>query len=638
MKAVIGIILHSKEMDLDFSRLEEQLDCKIYFMQGVMEYAIGVAEQLEREYQVNAIISSAATARVISSHVSVPVVPLYIDNYNLIDAFARAGKLGSSFAFIDITEDCIYNLDHISTMLGYNIKRYDFHDISETENVVQKVVADRREVVVTAANCMYTCARRNHLQAVLVRITEQDIISAVDTAKKLLAIKEQEIEKSKWLSAVVDNSEDGLLTVDQNGVITLVNSIAQKMIHIPFNELLGQDITSLAPHSPILKAALDISKELTVVRDDAKEFIVSQKAVTSENGYLGSVIRIRFLKELQETELFARKKIFEHGFVAQSTFDTIIGKTQRLIETKRKAQLYAKSNSTVLILGESGSGKELFAQSIHNASLRQNGPFVAINCATLPENLLDSELFGYEGGAFTGAKHSGKPGLFELSHGGTLFLDEIGELPIQLQSKLLRVLQEKCVRRMGGSKNIPIDVRVIFATNRDLAAEVAAGHFREDLYYRINILTLLIPPLRERKDDIPLLLEHFFCRMAAGYHRKFLLTQTQCSRLKEYDWPGNVRELYNFSERLLALQPADSPIEPVFESLLSELDIRPTVPDQSQAPTADHLVLSVGTMKEIELAVIKTLLDRHNGNKREVEQILDMSSTTLWRRIKETQG
>ena len=222
---------------------------------------------------------------------------------------------------------------------------------------------------------------------------------------------------------------------------------------------------------------------------------------------------------------------------------------KQLIE---KAKRFALSDSNILLYGESGCGKELFAQSIHNFSAYSRGPFLAINCATLPEALLESELFGYAEGAFTGAKKGGNQGLLELANYGTLFLDEIGEMPLSLQSRLLRVLQDKSVRRIGGNKNVPVNVRIIAATNRDLRQMVKEGTFRGDLFYRIDVLRLNIPPLRERKEDIPLIIEELLINFTRERAQSFAFTADQIQRLMEYNWYGNVRELRNFVERVLA--------------------------------------------------------------------------------------
>jgi two-component system response regulator PilR (NtrC family) len=214
----------------------------------------------------------------------------------------------------------------------------------------------------------------------------------------------------------------------------------------------------------------------------------------------------------------------------------------------------AASSANVLVTGESGTGKELAARAIHHHSERRDRPFVPINCGAIPENLLESELFGHEKGSFTGAVHQ-KAGLFEVADGGTLFLDEIGELPQMMQVKLLRVLQEREFRRVGGTKNIQVDIRLVAATNKDLQAEVAAGDFREDLFYRLNVIQVALPPLRERREDIPLLVEHF-CRKISG-KETVSVTETAMRRLLDYQWPGNIRELENAIERCLVLSHSD---------------------------------------------------------------------------------
>lgn len=251
------------------------------------------------------------------------------------------------------------------------------------------------------------------------------------------------------------------------------------------------------------------------------------------------------------------------------TFDDIIGEDLQLSSMIRFAKVAAETSANVLILGESGTGKEVFAQAIHSGSLRKNGPFIAVNCGAIPKELITSTLFGYEEGAFTGAKRGGSPGKFELADKGTLFLDEIGELPLDVQAVLLRVLDQKTFTRVGGKKNISVDVRIIAATNRNLLQESVAGHFRQDLYYRLNVLSLQLPPLRERKGDVILLLQHFLKRMEQRYNRGPLFLSADAQELLQaYTWPGNIRELQNVIERAVVLSK-DSTIDAhAFRSLL----------------------------------------------------------------------
>ena len=254
------------------------------------------------------------------------------------------------------------------------------------------------------------------------------------------------------------------------------------------------------------------------------------------------------------------------GYFSKYEFKDLIGKNKRFLTTKNKAKKISKTNSTIILSGETGTGKELFAGAIHNNSLRKNNPFVAINCTTLPENLLESELFGYEKGAFTGAKKEGKIGLFERADKGTLFLDEIGDLPLSLQTRLLRVLEEKEIMRIGGDSIIPVDVRIIAATNRNLQELVDKGKFRKDLYFRLNVFQFQIPSLRERREDIPILIEYFFEKWEASR----ILKQDFISFYNNYKWPGNIRELKNVLKNMITLSQDDLKLENLPDYLKNE--------------------------------------------------------------------
>jgi propionate catabolism operon transcriptional regulator len=284
------------------------------------------------------------------------------------------------------------------------------------------------------------------------------------------------------------------------------------------------------------------------------------------------------------------------------------------------------TDSTVLLQGESGTGKEMLAQGIHLASRRKKGPFVAINCAALPENLLESELFGYEEGSFTGARKGGKPGLFELAHHGTIFLDEMGELPLILQARLLRVLQEREVMRIGGSKVIPVDVRVIAATNRKLVDQVHQGLFREDLFFRLAILVLRIPPLRERKEDIPLLIEAFIRDW--NKTNRLHLTDDDIRKLQSYSWPGNVRELSNFIERAMVLLEAGESIDLFDPNVWINAERQPM-----HKTNVSFETMGPGT-EETEEEYIKRVLKEEGGNMGRAAKRMGMHRSTLWRKIK----
>lgn len=334
---------------------------------------------------------------------------------------------------------------------------------------------------------------------------------------------------------------------------------------------------------------------------------------------------------VENMELSIRQQNQARGLTAKSTFRGMVCRdpvTQQLVETAKR---YAKSNGTIIIHGETGTGKEVIASSIHNESLRANGPFVAINCATFNENLIESELFGYEKGAFTGALPGGKQGLFELAHRGSLFLDEIGELPLALQAKLLRVLQEKEVMRIGGSRIIPVDVRIIAATNRALREMVAQRIFREDLYYRLALLELELPPLRHRKKDIIPLFTSFLAEASEQEQRAiFWDDPTIFEPLLDYDWPGNIRELRNFSERVILLCGDYHLDQSFLEGLMRQKRLADSAPVYTTPITP--------SLKDLERDYVGFLLKRFEGNKEAVCSYLKISKATLWRKLERHEG
>lgn len=352
---------------------------------------------------------------------------------------------------------------------------------------------------------------------------------------------------------------------------------------------------------------------------------------------VGAVSTFRDVTELQRYERLVRQKLHQKGLVARHSLAEITGSSPAVQRVLREARRYAPTDATVLILGESGTGKELLAQGIHLASRRRPGPFVALNCAAVPETLLESELFGYADGAFTGARRGGKQGLFELAHGGTIFLDEIGDMPLPLQSRLLRVLQEKEVMRVGAEGVIPVDVRVVAATNRDLEQAVAGGRFRADLFYRLDILRLEAPPLRERLEDLPELVSV----LTAGLSQKYGISRTfapeAVAALARHRWPGNIRELENFLERLWLVAEGE-PIEggTVLAYLpdgAASTPAAPAVAAPAVAAVATEPWPPDLTLKEVEALAIRKALAAEGGNLQRAAARLGLHRTTLYRKL-----
>ncbi|RNB79566.1 AAA family ATPase [Brevibacillus fluminis] len=397
------------------------------------------------------------------------------------------------------------------------------------------------------------------------------------------------------LQRTLNMVQDGVIAYDHDGTITLFNRTAETIFGCT-----SEDAQKFTVEGLLHREGVD---PMTFVEEwkDCLVHIKKQKILMNrqhiiENGHVtGGVLTLRAAKKVEELEL--KLRLQAKGYEARHSFGDLITVSQNMIKVVARAEKMAKSDLSVLILGESGTGKELFAHAIHRVSQRADYPFVAVNCSALPDNLLESELFGYEEGAFTGAKKGGKPGLFEQAHKGTIFLDEIGDISPNMQSRLLRVLQQKEVLKVGGTRLLPVDVRIIAATNRNLARMVAEGKFRDDLYYRLKILQLEVPPLRERREDIPLLAAYFLERRGANQEGLEPIHEA----LRRYDWPGNVRELENTMEYIAFMNDGHLTVEdlPMYTNESAAVDvphewaIEQIVPVQAAGIRVEQLVLEI---------------------------------------------
>ncbi|HMM22302.1 MAG TPA: sigma 54-interacting transcriptional regulator [Selenomonadales bacterium] len=392
----------------------------------------------------------------------------------------------------------------------------------------------------------------------------EDISSLEKVTGELREVK----ELKERLHLVLESVQDGICVVDKQGYITYVNSSYARIVQLPSENLIGQNVARIAPLGARAKALLTGKPVLGSVsrKPDGQMIIANVTPIIVDGEVSGVVSAVKNLSEVQALMDSLSKMTAQAEYLQEElhrtrkpvqAFDKIIGRSGAIREALAVAAKAAEGMATVLITGESGTGKELVAEGIHFASPRAAGPFIRVNCAAIPASLLESELFGHERGAFTGAVKR-KLGRFELADRGTIFLDEIGDMEKDMQAKLLRVLQRKEFQRVGGENVVTVDVRIIAATNRDLEKMVAEGSFREDLYYRLNIIPIVLPPLRQRKEDIPLLVEHFFLKMTAGAGKAATgIRKDALEALMGYRWPGNVRELENILERVLTL--ADQP-------------------------------------------------------------------------------
>lgn len=382
--------------------------------------------------------------------------------------------------------------------------------------------------------------------------------NTISLIKQIKQMSDINIEIKNQLETVLNTVHDGIIAFNNEDIVTVYNPVAEEITGIRRDEIIDKKLNDrliefLKPGS---------GEEEVLSKINTRKVVINNYPIREGNVVLGRVYTLKDITEIQRLERELRRKLRSEENRARYTFNDIVGKSKAIEDARELARKITKSNSPILISGENGTGKELFAQAIHNDSPRANGPFVALNFAALPESLLESELFGFEEGAFTGAKKGGMPGLFEQAHGGTIFLDEIGDAPVSFQVRLLRVLQEKQIRRVGGTKIIPIDVRVISATNKNLRTMVDKGMFRQDLYYRLNVLPLKIPPLRDRKEDI--------MDLAKAFYYEYLKDDVSAinaddyfknieESLIAYNWPGNIRELHNVVDYLVSISRKSIP-------------------------------------------------------------------------------
>lgn len=444
------------------------------------------------------------------------------------------------------------------------------------------------------------------------RVKERLLALPGVAAVEPVALLPQE-EKQREVDAVLDAVSDGVLVVGSDGGVARLNPAAAQILSIAAERAAGRPAANILGTDRLLKGAARFDNEEVRVHTvrGALHYIASGRPLGESGGM------VLALKSIQQARALV------HTLTRPQTvrFAEITSASRLMGDVVKLARAASRVDATVLLQGESGTGKEIFARAIHGESARSGGPFVPINCAALPETLLESELFGYEEGSFTGAKRGGKQGIFEFASGGTVFLDEIGELPGHLQAKLLRVLQEGRVRRVGGREEIPVAVRVIAATNRNLRQMVVERQFRDDLYYRLNVIPIVIPPLRERREDIDVLVDHLLAKWSQRLGQPNLtLTPETRSRLREHPWPGNVRELENAVERAMALAAGG---EIGLEHLMLE-----------GAPVG-ALPPAQGTLKErlaeVERQILADALSR-TGSARKAAQALGVSHTTILNR------
>ncbi|MDR1132124.1 MAG: sigma 54-interacting transcriptional regulator [Oscillospiraceae bacterium] len=610
------------DISADFLEITRKMD-NVHAISIDASFDEAVYEAKKKALRLDAILSRGGTADYIIRAVEIPVITIPITPFDLVRVIHTLDRNVREVAFIHYHKN-VPGVKEIAQMYQIEILEYLFMDYKDIEEGVQDAKEKGIKVII-GGEVAAKIAAKNNMQGIVISAGHEAIARAIDETLQVIYEKQKAQHYSTQLKAAFDSLVEGIIITDEERRVVVFNSVAEKIFQ-----------KSYRAGDPVGNEIIDTKSEENdksfLKRVGGSTYAVSHTAVMLDGKFVGTVSRYEDITKVQLLEEKIRKEIHSKGFAAKYTFEDIISESQQMRNILRMAQIFAGIDSSILIDGESGTGKELFAQGIHNASKRQNGPFVAINCNAIPENLLESELFGYESGAFTGAKKEGKPGLFELAHGGTLFLDEIGELTASVQARLLRVLQEREIMRVGGNRIIPVDVRVISATNKNLLESTEKGAFRRDLYYRLNVFNLHIPPLRERLGDIKCLFKAFAQKHKLSPEDETFDFVLFC--MERYHWPGNVRQLQNVVERYCVLKSIGDENIPDALELCKILGL---LPAEDEGPASAGLASGKklkDMIEALESDIINRTLAECGNDHTLAAQRLGIGMTTLWRKTK----
>jgi transcriptional regulator, propionate catabolism operon regulatory protein len=582
-------------------------------------------------------VAGEYNALYLQKKLNVTVVPIPLTGLDVAQAVHRArNEYGMPIALLEFYHSA--NLAPIKEILGCEIKQFVFRNERDCREKLERAGMEHCRAAVIRGTIPEPRPGTAFIPCFPLLSTAADILFAFRQAEQIARVRQIDRHEAMKFKSVVQFSFTGIVVTDEENRIIVFNSAAERMFGINETRALGRPIVDVIPQGPLLRNG-DIGipqiEEIKVLGQ--KQLMVNRIPILEKKQIFGVIYTLQEVHKIQSMEEKIRRAAHSKGLYARMTFHSILGESSVTRDTVSRAKKFAASDETILITGESGTGKEIFAQSIHNESRRRNQPFVAVNCAAIPSTLLESELFGYAGGAFTGARRGGKQGVFELAHGGTIFLDEIAELPPPAQGHLLRVLQEKEVMRVGDGKITPVDVRVIAATNQRLEDAIQLGLFRWDLYYRLNVLRLELPPLREHSQDVLTLAQAFietFCPNPSGALAMKQVFKKYKDFLEKYKWPGNVRELQNLIKRavasLEAVKAEDFEVE--IKVLIDELASNSAAFSETLNGIAGNDLRRA--LKHMESEFIRHKYDGSRGSsKKDLAKKLGISRSTLWRKF-----
>ncbi|MFB4166209.1 sigma 54-interacting transcriptional regulator [Alteribacillus sp. JSM 102045] len=638
------IILTSpyNEMTKKAKELQKSLDLNMIIIESALDEALELVRKEIRNYPEAILISRGATADLLEtafpdSH----LLRMDPTEYDVIRAFHQAKQKNKKIGYLGrVEEGNHFHISALADMLGIEVTACFYKDSAGFLQQISKADEEGIEVMIGGGmrgEVMCMDRGMEHISLISGRTTMYQVLSR---AADIINTEMRERDQSTFIRTVVELSGEGVIAFNSKDVVTVMNPKASNLLHMNSDHVLHKNIHEIKMDTPISQLFFEKSEQKDHLIHIHDTTLMVNRVPYEVKNDKGLIITIQDVTHIQESEKRIRQELYQKGLAAKYHFSDIIHKDETMKRVIKRAERFAAVDGNVLILGESGTGKELLAQSIHNAHpKRNNSPFVAINCAAITDSLLESELFGYEKGAFTGASKEGKVGLFEMAHGGTVFLDEIGKMSLDLQSKILRVLQEREVRRIGGSRNIPVDVRVIAASNEDLKTMSEAGSFRTDLYYRLEVLVLRLPSLKERIEDVACLSTHMIKKYGHIYQKQTQpLSDFVLKKMQTFPWPGNLRQLENIIERALVI--ADHPVEieeAILDSLFEESELLHEDDGKKyknkERAEGNHLLIPIGKFEDMQISIIEKMMNE-DMTKQEMAKELGISRTTLWKLMK----
>lgn len=640
----IGIIANSEELKATIVRLFEEDVKNGKILIDILDSERINEQGLELESKgAKAIIARSGGYHYTLGKVSVPVVNLKIHTQDVLRAIIDAKKFNKPKLILVLSGYDEFNYEEWKDLIQSDLLIEDYTVLEEIEGVISKYKHIYNNVVIIGGGIPCSYAKSFNMDYVNINASDETVRTVVSRAWQIVDNLYEQKYNNSILKNILDHVHDAVIAINKEEKVILFNERAEELFKRSKRNILHMDLKEVFPE---LKFMVNVIKNKKSMNDEIvhiKNIVATANMTLIEvdNHIEGVLCTFQDITKLQGLEKKIRFEMNKKGLTAKYKLSDITTFNPIMKRTLARAVNIGMSDSTAMIYGESGTGKEMIAQSIHNISDRSKEPFVAINCAALTESLLESELFGYEEGAFTGARKGGKPGLFELAHGGTIFLDEINSVPINLQTKLLRVLEEKEVMRIGSDYVIPLNVRILAAANEDLNDKIKEGSFRSDLFYRLSTLKLNIPPLRKRKEDVIPLFNNFISIFSKNSDAPEIDEELE-KRLLSYSWPGNVRELRNVAERFVLLGELDIEESLSIEEAKDVEDNKekykiiekdePASSDKNKIIKADFSIDLKEIERHVELKVIE-MLENQGMSKNDIAKVLGISRSSLWNKI-----